>query len=358
MLMTANTSTPVVDHGTAVLVTTLAPCQLNVLAVIVCYKAPELTIECLESLVPQLDEISRAKVAICENGTGAKAIQRIKTAIENRGWEDVVMLKAIEPNQGFTGGNNAILRETMDWPQPPRYSLLLNADTIVKPGALKTLYDQMEHEPTWGIAGPSLIGPEGEAQESCFRDPSPMAEFLWAAKTGVLNRALGRGASPLTAARNATSYDWTSFAAAMVRREVFEQIGLLDEGYFLYFDDPDFCRRARQAGWTIGHIPHATVVHLEGESNAVPEKSRLRKRRPRYYYASRSRYFAKFYGRAGLWLANLAWLAGRAISKPREWLGRPTHICAAEWRDIWHGWSKPISRTEARISSGQQSSQA
>ncbi len=320
------------------------------LVVVVCYRAVELTIDCLRSLSSQVPRIPGARVAVCENGTGADAAERLSRAIRDEGWQDWVWLKAIEPNCGFTGGNNAILREAMAWPCPPKYFLLLNADTIVRPAALAHLLSAMESRPDVGIVGPRLEYLDGEPQISCFRAPSPISEFLEAARTGPLTRIFKGYEVPLPPVDASLEPDWLSFACALIRREVVEQVGLLDEGYYLYFDDPDYCRRARRAGWGMLHAPQARVAHLIGQSNPVMALTLARRRRPRYYYASRSRYFAKCYGRTGLWLTNLMWSAGRCISLLREVLGnKPPHTCAAQWRDIWThaltpmaGWDFPV----------------
>lgn len=315
---------------------------ISVLVVIVCYRAVELTIDCLRSLEPEIRSIPGAKVAVCENGTGPGAANRLAQAIREEGWQDWVWLKAIEPNCGFTGGNNAILRDAMAWPEPPQTFLLLNADTIVRPQAIRLMLDALRARPDIGIVGPRLEHPDGEPQISCFRAPSPMSEFLEAARTGPLTRLLGDRAVAPNAHQTMQEPDWISFACALIRREVVEQVGYLDDGYYLYFDDPDYCRRARRAGWGILYAPQASVVHLVGQSNPVMALSAARRRRPRYYYASRTRYFAKSYGIAGLWLANLAWTAGRTVSLLREVLGtKPPHTCASQWRDIWTNALRP-----------------
>jgi GT2 family glycosyltransferase len=87
-----------------------------------------------------------------------------------------------------------------------------------------------------------------------------------------------------------------SFACVLVRREVFESIGLLDEGYFMYFEDVDYCRRARNDGWKIAWEPAARVVHLRGGASAENFEERERRRRPSFYYAARARYLRMFSG--------------------------------------------------------------
>ena len=97
------------------------------------------------------------------------------------------------------------------------------------------------------------------------------------------------------------------------------------------------------AGWAVLHWPAARVVHLRGRSNPVKSLTSQRKRRPAYWYASRARYYAKFYGRWGLWGANLLWTAGRSISLARELFGRKRpHTCAREWLDIWTNCWDPL----------------
>jgi len=94
------------------------------------------------------------------------------------------------------------------------------------------------------------------------------------------------------------------------------------------------------------------VIHLVGRSQSVESDKASRKRRPAYYYASRARYFAKFYGRAGLWGTNLLWMLGRGISLAREAVGsKQPHTCEKEWLDIWKNWwdpMKPATRAQVR----------
>lgn len=316
---------------------------VDVLVVIVCYRAPELTIDCLRSLEPEVRAIPGLRVGICENGTGPESIEKLERAIEDNGWRDWVWLKAISPNRGFCGGNNAIIREAMTWEPRPRHFILLNADTIVRDGALASLLDAAARHPEAGIIGPRLEHLDGEPQVSMFRDFTPWSELITAADTGPITRMLRRYEVPIHEPDGAITAGWTSFACALIRARVFEEAGLLDDDYYLYFDDPDLCRRARQAGWGVLYWPSARVVHLVGKSNPAVSLKAARKRRPRYYYESRSRYFAKFYGRPGLWLANLMWTCGRSVSLARELLTRrESAACEREWLDIWTNATRPL----------------
>ena len=317
---------------------------MKLLIVIVCYRAVELTIDCLRSLSEEIQSIPGAKVAVCENGTGGDSAKRLAGAIKAEGWSDWVSLEVIQPNRGFAGGNNVILRKAIAWPEPPDYFLLLNSDTIVRPNAIRLLLDAIEMRPDVGIVGPRLDWADGAAQVSCFRFLSPVSEFLRGARTGPITKLLKRYDVPLQPSDISIEPDWICFACALIRREVVERIGLLDKEYFLYFDDPDYCRRARRAGFGVLCHPQARVVHLVGQSNPVESLAAKLRRRPRYFYASRARYFAKFYGSAGLLLANVMWTAGRSIALLRERVGnKPRHTCDKEWRDIWTNILRPTA---------------
>ena len=143
--------------------------------------------------------------------------------------------------------------------------------------------------------------------------------------------------------------EWVSFACVLIREKVITDIGHLDDGFFMYFEDIDFARRARRAGWNVRYEPAARVVHLRGGSSPVKESKARRDRVPRYYYASRSRYFAKWYGgRLGIMLANTCWMGGRFVSWLMELLRRrePFH-CAHEGRDNWINWLNPYRKPAA-----------
>ncbi len=317
--------------------------ELSLLVLIVCFRAADLTVDCLRTLVPQVREIEGARVAVCENGTGSESVDRIRQAIDEEGWGDRVGMKIISPNRGFAGGNNAVLREVMAWPAPPRFVLLLNSDTLLHDGALGSMFDAIEARPDIGVLGPRIEWLGGEVQNTTYRYRTPLTEMLMAARTGPLTRCFPTHTSVFSIPDGPMDPDWLTFACAIIRREVLQQVGILDDGYYLYYDDLDYCRRAKRAGWRIHYWPEARVVHLRGQSNPLKTLALEFKRRPRYFYASRARYFAKFYGQGGLLLTNVLWHLGRVLSFARESFGgKERHICDREARDIWTNWLDPM----------------
>ena len=299
--------------------------------VILNYRTPQLVIDCLRSLHGEVDP-ERDRVVVVDNASGDGSAKRIRAAIAREGWAHARVVESSD-NGGFSAGNNIGIRAV----DAAAY-LLLNSDTVVRPGAIQRLREALEGDPAAGLVGPRLEDPDGSVQVSCFRSPTVWSELIYAARTSAVSRALARYVVPVFPEEAPTDPEWTSFAAVLIRREVFEQVGLLDEGYFMYFEDVDYCRRARRAGWKIRHQAEARVVHLHGASSHVEDMTRARERRPRYYYASRSRYFRKAFGEVGLLAANSMWTIGRGVSALREVFGKkPPHTVAFELVDNWRG---------------------
>jgi len=198
----------------------------------------------------------------------------------------------LDVNLGFTGGNNVILRPVMQSADPPKYILLLNPDTIVRPNAFKALIDFMEQNPMVGIAGSRLEEPDGTPQRSAFRFQSPVSEFEGNLKLGLVTRLLNRWVVAPPVVDHAFETDWVSGASMIIRQEVLKEVGLLDEGYFTYFDDIDYCFNAQKRGWPTWYVPTSRVVHLVGQSTGVTKNP---KRLPPYLFDARRRYFLKNY---------------------------------------------------------------
>jgi N-acetylglucosaminyl-diphospho-decaprenol L-rhamnosyltransferase len=291
---------------------------MKLLVVITNYRVAHLTIDCLQSIAEEIESVPDARVAVCENGTGDDSAERIQRAITDNGWGSWCTLTAIHPNLGFTGGNNAILKPAMQSADAPQYFLLLNADTIVRPNAFKTLVDFMDQHPNVGVAGSRLENPDGTAQRSAFRFQSPASEFEGTLKLGVVSRLLEQWVTAPPVRDQTFETDWVSGASMIVRREAFRDIGLLDEGYYTYFDDIDFSLRARRAGWSTWYVPASRVMHLGGESTGVTKKNP--NRLPSYFFEARRRYFLKNYGPAYAAMVDAARIAGLALWRARVML--------------------------------------
>jgi GT2 family glycosyltransferase len=302
---------------------------LKLLVVIASYRVTDLTIDCLRSLSREVEHVPSTRIAVCENGSGGDAPGRLRQAIEENGWAPLVDLTVVYPNLGFTGGNNVVIRPALESVDPPEYILLLNADTIVKEHALDALVRFMDSQPKAGIAGSMLLSPDGAIQGSPFRFPGIATELDRGLRLGVISKLL----APWNAVLKPTEpcpVEWVSGASMILRRTMVEQVGLLDEGLYTYFDDVDICLRARRTGWETWYVPESKVVHLEGASTGIGYHKASR-RLPPYWFQARHRFFTKNYGAFYTALADAAFIFGYAIWRVRRRLqhkpdGDPPHM--------------------------------
>lgn len=222
--------------------------------VIPSHNSRELTLECLDSLAS--GGIRELEVWVVDDASDDATCG----AIERRSPE--VRVVRSEHRKGFTvSANRGLNRARAD------LLLLLNSDTVIRPGSLSALIEAFEQDPTLGIAGGHLQYPDGSPQWSGGREPSLL--WLFALASGLprlLERLPGyRRLRPLTpTSSDPTPVDWVTGAALALRREVWSQIGPLDERFRFYCQDLDFCRRAAQAGWKVAVVPRFRVLHHHG----------------------------------------------------------------------------------------------
>ena len=290
-------------------------------AVIVNYRTPGLVVDCLRTLAAEVAAEAALRVVIVDNASGDQSVAVLGAAIRDERWT-WAGLRPLDQNGGFAFGNNAAIRELLKGPNPPHYIWLLNPDTLVRPGAATALIDFLEAHADVGIAGGRLEFPDGTPQTAAFRFPSLVSELEDTVRIGLVTKMLGRFRVPGPIHDRPHPTDWVNGASLMVRREVFETVGLMDEGYFLYFEETDFCRRVKRAGWPVWHVPASRVVHLEGQSTGVTGANLAKKPRPTYWFDSRARYFRKHLGGAYALLADLIFAVGFGLWRIQRRLRR------------------------------------
>ncbi|HWQ12267.1 MAG TPA: glycosyltransferase family 2 protein [Roseiflexaceae bacterium] len=238
-------------------------------------------------------------------------------------------VELVEPgrNLGFAAGTNAALRALGggDSAQPLDYLLLLNADTVVHPGAIETLAAFLAAHPRVGAVGPRLLNPDGTVQPAAFRFPTLLMTALdlfppGEALPGRLYGSWWHGRYPQERGEAPFPIDHPLGACILTRPEVLAQVGLLDEGYFMYAEEVDWCLRVRRAGWAIWQEPRARVTHVGGASTR-----QLRARMQVALYASRMRLFHAHYG------------ARRARWHARVIRAGALRMALLAWRDYAHG---------------------
>lgn len=306
---------------------------MKLLVSILNYRSAELAVGCLRALAEEIPSIPGARVLVPDNDSQDGSVERIQAAIAEHGFGAWASCVALPRNGGFAYGNNAVIGPALASAEPPEYVLLLNPDTLPRPGAVRTLLDFLERHPEVGIAGSRLEWADGTQHHSRFRFHSIWSEIDGGLRLGLVSRLLARRALAPPLALEAHPIDWVAGASMMVRRAVFEAVGLLDEEYFLYFEETDFCLRARRAGWPCWYVPESRVAHLVGQSSGVTNVHEGLRRRPRYWFESRRRYFVKNHGRAYALACDLAFALCFATWRIRRLVQRkadedPPHFLA------------------------------
>lgn len=294
------------------------------LIVIVNYRTAGLVVDCLRSLEGEVAALPGTRVVVTDNASGDDSVDRLRAAVEENGWGGWAAIMPLDRNGGFAWGNNEAIRPALASASPPRHVLLLNPDTVVRPDSIAPLVAFLDENPEVGIAGSRLEDPDGTVQLSAFRFHSVLGELEDGMRLGPVSRLLSRWvvAPPAPPADRPSPTDWVAGASMLIRREVFDAIGLLDDAYFMYYEEVDFCLRARRAGWPCWYVPASRVVHLVGQSSGVTDKAARRKRRPGYWFRARRHFFRSNYGPVRATLADLAWASGYATYRVRRVLQR------------------------------------
>jgi len=280
----------------------------SVFVIIVNFRTGGLSVQCLASLAEEVASLGSGRVIVVDNCSQDDSVTLISSAIRRHGWQAWAELLPLPRNGGFAYGNNAAIVRARELDPELAAVVLLNPDAVVRPGLLLALTRPLTAQPHVGIAGAAIEEPGGELVVSAHVMPSPLGELEASAQFSALTRLLSRHVVSPPPSGVSGECDWVSGACMAIRREVLDAIGPFDEGFFLYYEEVDFCRRARRAGWSCWLAAEARVMHLEGAATGIKA---ARQRLPAYWFASRRRFFVKAYGIGGLVLADLLWALGR-----------------------------------------------
>ncbi|ELR96459.1 glycosyltransferase family 2 protein [Gloeocapsa sp. PCC 73106] len=308
------------------------------LVVIVNYRTASLTVDCLRSLEPEVKELPGTQVVVVDNASGDDSLTQIQQEIETHNWQEWVTLIDSERNGGYAYGNNLAIRPALASLNPPEYILLLNPDTVIRRSAIATLVEFMQQHAQVGIAGSRLEDQDGTPQRSAFRFHSFLSELESGLRLGLVSRLLNKRLIAPPVSEVDCQTDWVAGASMIIRRAVFEQVGLLDEAYFMYYEEVDFCLQASRAGWSCWYVPESRVVHFVGQSSGVTNLKVVPKRRPQYWFESRKRYFVKNHGETYALLADLMWMLGFSFWKGRNLIQKkpamdPPHLLTDFFRN-------------------------
>ncbi len=230
--------------------------------IVVNHNTSQLLRECLSSISEGRAPVS-LQIIVVDNGSTDGS-----PAMISRMFPQVTLVEN-SSNEGFAAANNQGLKIAQG-----KYCLLLNSDTVVRPLALQRLVEFMDKTPDAGACGPRLVNPDGTLQRSCRSFPSLWRHFcdMSGLENFFPNSIFGNLETRFAHDRNA-EVDQPMGAALLVRSTVIQQIGYLDERFKIYYNEVDWCRRIRLAGWKIYFVRDAEIVHYGGKTTEITNRS-------------------------------------------------------------------------------------
>jgi GT2 family glycosyltransferase len=292
--------------------------MVDLSVVVVSWNVRDLLRQCLRSVLDAQSSLS-VEVIVVDNASADGSVGMVRAEFPS------VHLITNAGNRGFPAANNQGVAVAKG-----RYVLLLNSDAEVVGDALARLVEYADAYADVGVVGPQLLNPDGSVQSSRRRFPSlatALFESTWLqphAPRGILERYYVSD----KADDAVQDVDWVKGAALMARQDAIEQVGLMDEGFFMYSEELDWCKRFRGAGWRVVYLPTAQIVHHEGKSSEQVVVSRHI-----YFQTSKVRYFRKHHGNVvgellrWFLLGNYVWQLGLEGAK---WLLGHKRLLRAE----------------------------
>jgi N-acetylglucosaminyl-diphospho-decaprenol L-rhamnosyltransferase len=265
---------------------------MDLAIVIVNWNVKDLLRNCLEALLDACQAAPNltTEIVVVDSASTDGSPQMVRDEFPQ------VQLIASDKNLGYAGGNNTGAAATTG-----RYLFLLNPDTVVQPDALTGMVDYMDTHLTVGALGPQLLWPDNTVQSSRRRFLTLGSLFWESTLLGQWfphNRHGQRYHLADIPPDHAQKVDWVVGAAILIRREAWRQVGPIEEDFFMYFEEADWCRRSAEAGWETHYLPTAQIVHYEGKSSEQVVAARTLR-----FQRSKLRYTRKYFGRG--WATTL-----------------------------------------------------
>ncbi len=233
---------------------------IDVSICIVTLQARDYLRDCLNSLNIDCSQYSR-EIIVVDNRSEDGTVEMLRRDFQS------VMVIENDGNEGFVRPMNQAIRSAQG-----RFLLLLNPDTLIPPGSVDTLINFMEEHPEAGICGPKVLNEDGTLQKPCRRgEPTPMAVISYFTRLDGLfphQKLFGGYLLGYLDEDEINQVDGVSGSCMLIRREVVDKIGYLDERFFAYQEDADFCHRTRQAGWKVYYVPTAKITHFGGRGGS------------------------------------------------------------------------------------------
>lgn len=258
--------------------------------IIVSYNTKELTLKCLRSLTSLK---LKTEIIVVDNGSIDGTVEELKNLKIEKQKNNLIIIEN-KKNLGFSKANNVGIKTSSG-----KYILLLNSDTVVFPETLASMIQFMEINPKIGVATCRVELGDGALDPACHRGfPTPWASltyFLSLEKLFPKSKLFGQYHLGFAMSDTPHEIDSCSGAFYLVRREVIDQVGLLDEDYFMYGEDLDWSYRIKKAGWKIMYNPLVKITHFKKQSGRENEDQELKKETQRHFYETMKLFYKKHY---------------------------------------------------------------
>jgi GT2 family glycosyltransferase len=273
--------------------------MIDLSIIIVNWNTKQLLLDCISSIESTVRRATY-EIIVVDNASTDGSVQAVSAAYP------AVRMIVNSRNLGFGPANNIALHQMQG-----RYAVLLNSDTVLKDAAFDILFDFMEAHLDAGMCGPRLLNADGSHQTSVGTFPSVLSEFASKLLVKILAPAAYDRAFTVsrTAFAEPAVVDFIIGACMMVRKEAMDEAGMLDEDYFFFYEEIDWCFRMHRAGWPVYHLPHAEIYHLGGGSSKnVSLRARAESWRSRYLFFRKSLELGRA-GTGALFLLGLSQVA-------------------------------------------------
>lgn len=290
------------------------PCDLGI--VIVNYNTRDLLRACLRTVYASQGDFT-FEVCVVDNGSTDGSGEMLEAEFPQ-------VRRILNPdNRGYPAANNQGLRLLgfPDGADAPRFALLLNPDTELPPDALAKMLAFLDAHPEAGVAGPKLVRQDGSLDLACRRSfPSPEVSFYrfsGLARLFPRSRRFGRYNLTYLDPDERAEVDAVVGAFMMLRREAIAQVGLLDEGFFMYGEDLDWCYRIKAAGWKVYYNPEVTVLHIKRAASTRNPRAQVE------FWRAMEYFYRKHYAAHTPWPVHILILAA---------IWARTHLERLRWR--------------------------
>jgi len=270
---------------------------MDLSVVIITYNSSQYISECLRSILPELGDL-KVEIILIDNNSDDKSLEFATKFSESELPENIsVQIIANNVNVGYAAANNQGMKISSG-----KYLLLLHPDVNIREDSLKVLLDTLNEESSFGMVAPQFLFPDESIQPSCRRFPnysSVIYEVLGLTKLFSRSKTFNAWKMGDFDHSSRREVDQPMSACVLVKREVMDQVGLMDEQFVMFFNDVDWCKRIKDAGWKIVFNPDAKVKHVLGGSVKLARSRMILRSHTGFY-----QYFQKHFRKPSQWILN------------------------------------------------------